>query len=153
MWFGELCSCCSKPVLPAGPAWVLPNYVLQTLFLSSEHFCLTLCLNLYRKIGSGLYIRRLIHHPAFIASKTVPLLQDSKNDVPLLLHHTLCGLSQDDRGPSSVWSPRRVPRATPGLHTGERHDQVRQPKGPSVNEVCMGKGFEEEVSIVQDKEY
>ena len=71
MWFGELCSCYSKPVLRSS-AWVLPNYVLQTLFLSSANFCLTLCLNLYRTIGSGLYVRRLIHPPAFIASKTVP---------------------------------------------------------------------------------
>ena len=72
MWFVELFSCCSKPVLP-GSAWVLLNHVLQTLFLSSAIFCLTLYLNLYRAIGCGLYIKSLIQPPAFIACKTVPL--------------------------------------------------------------------------------
>ena len=72
MWFVELFSCCSKPVLP-GSAWVLLNHVLQTLFLSSAIFCLTLYLNLYRAIGCGLYIKSPIHPPAFIAWMTVPL--------------------------------------------------------------------------------
>ena len=71
MWFVELFSCCSKPVLP-GSAWVLLNHVLQTLFLSSAIFCLTLYLNLYRAIGCGLYIKSLIQPPTFIACKTVP---------------------------------------------------------------------------------
>ena len=74
MWFVELFSCCSKPVLP-GSAWVLLNHVLQTLFLSSANFCLALYLNLYHAIGCGLYIKSPIHPPAFIACKTVPLLQ------------------------------------------------------------------------------
>ena len=50
---------------------VLLKYVLQIIFLSSANFCLTLWLNLYRMIGLGLYIRRSIHLPAFIACKTV----------------------------------------------------------------------------------
>ena len=29
--FGEICSCCSLTVMPV-PAWVLLNYVLQTIF-------------------------------------------------------------------------------------------------------------------------
>ena len=70
MWFWELCSCCCKPVL-LGPALFLLNYVLQTLFLSSANFSLILCLNLYRKIGCGLYIRRPIHLPTLIACETV----------------------------------------------------------------------------------
>ena len=31
MWFGEIPSCCSSTVL-LGPAWVLLNYNLQTIF-------------------------------------------------------------------------------------------------------------------------
>ena len=34
MWLREVCSCCSLTVLP-GPDWVLLNYVLQRIFLSS----------------------------------------------------------------------------------------------------------------------
>ena len=36
-WLREVCSCCSLTVLP-GPAWVLLNYVLQRIFLSSVHY-------------------------------------------------------------------------------------------------------------------
>ena len=36
MWFGEIPSCCFLTVL-LGPAWVLLNYVLQTIFSGPVH--------------------------------------------------------------------------------------------------------------------